>query len=219
MKINDHDFKEYHASVVRFAPVSMEFTQDILFSEYSYYPIMGGKSMKPQPRELVIDFTSEEDISDFSAEAQKECILDLDDGYRYHCYPSSFGKISEEAYGAYTGVYAFYTLKQKPLVAEILMNSILNQGNIETNMIYEITSEKAIDELCVGEIRILNLSANKTLIIDGIDKRIYYQDAPNVSAFDDVIISRFPVLSEGLNEIKKSDSNVQVIVKYYPTFM
>lgn len=219
MKINNREFQEFHASVVRFSPVSMEFSQEILFSEYSYYPIMGEKSMKPQQRELVIDFTSEEDISNFSAEAQKECILDLDDGYRYHCYPSTFGKISEEAYGAYTGTYAFYTLKQKPLVTEVLTNSIVNQGNIETNLIYEITSEKAVDDFQIGDIRIMNLPANKTIIIDGIDKRIYYQDIPDVSAFDSVVLSRFPVLSEGINEITKSDPDVQVIVKYYPTFM
>lgn len=219
MRINNHDFKEYHASVVRFSPVSMEFSQEILFSEYSYYPIMGGKSMKPQQRELVIDFTSEEDISNFSAEAQKECILDLDDGYRYHCYPITFGKISEEAYGAYTGNYAFYTLKQKPMVIETLTDAILNQGNIETNMIYEITSEKAVNEFHIGDLQVVDLPADKTLIIDGIDKRIYYQDAPDVSAFDSVVLLRFPVLTTGLNELTKSDPDVQVIVKYYPTFM
>lgn len=219
MKINNHDFKEFHASVVKFSPVSMEYTQNILFSEYSYYPILTGKSMKPQQRELVIDFTSEEDISNFSAEVQKESILDLDDGYLYHCYPASFGKISEEAYGTYTGNYAFYTLKQKPLVSESLIDSILNQGNIETNLIYEITSEKAVDDIYVGDIHIVNLPAEKTLVIDGIDKRIYYQDTPDISAFDSVLMKRFPVLSAGINEFAKSDPDIQVVVKYYPTFM
>ncbi len=219
MKINDHNFTEFRASVVRFSPVSMEFTQDILFGGNSYYPIMGEKSLKPQQRELVIDFTREEDISNFSAEAQKECVLDLDDGYRYHCYPSTYGKISEEAYGAYTGIYMFYTLKQKPLITENLNDSIMNQGNIETNMIYEITSKQAIDDFYVGDIHVMSLPADKTLIIDGIDKRIYYQDTPDVSAFDSVMISRFPMLKAGLNEITKSDPSVQVVVKYYPTFM
>lgn len=217
MKLNNKDIKYFfHGDVSSFANVTMEIENDIFLPDGSYQPIVMSRTIRPQGRELIVDFKDEEDMSNFAMELLKPCVLDLDDGYEYECYLESKAE-SEEAFGAYTGTYTLHVIKHKPMVI-LQQDSFIVNGNYECGCIYEITSLETLAEFSIDGYTIHNLKANEPFIIDGIKKLIYYKNKPDISAFDDVDIWKFPKLQPGTHQIVKSNPDVQVTIKYYPVF-
>ena len=69
MKVNDIDIKEtFNADIVSFNMSVMQIENNIIEMDSSYRVVLGQQQMKPQKRKLVIDFYSEDDISNFTAE-------------------------------------------------------------------------------------------------------------------------------------------------------
>ena len=93
-------------------------------------------------------------------------------------------------------------------------------GNTYGGCIYKITSSRNISNFKINDYTISELEANRTFIIDGIDKLIYYQDDKKTSMFDEVKnLIKFPVINPGENEIILSDENVVFELQYYPMYL
>lgn len=218
MLLSIKDIKnKYHGDIISFAHTTMDIEDAVFLPDGSYQPIMRSRTIRPQTRELLIDFHDEKGMSDFMAAILEPFVLDLDDGYVYECYLKDKSE-SEEAYGAYTGSYTFSVLKKK-VMRTVNEDSFFVQGNYSCNCRYEITSPRNMDTFMIDGYVIHNLQANRTFIIDGVKKLVYYVDTPDISAFDDIELLSFPKLAIGLHTIEKSDSDVQVRVVYEPLFM
>lgn len=219
MRINNKEIKDFRASIVSFDMNTLGIENNIMLLESSYLPVLREQKLSAQERVLIIDFINQDDISDFTVECCRESILDIDDGYEYVCYLKASPTIQTDGLKAYTVSYPMYVIKRKSMISEILGESVYVQGNVKTNCIYEITSQQDTDVFSIDSFVVKNLKANDALIIDGINKLIYRLSAPALSAFDDVELISFPNLEPGIHRFIKSDENVQVILKYYPTYM
>lgn len=217
MKLNNKDIKTmYHGDVSSFANVTMEIENNIFLPDGSYQPIMMSKTIRPQTRDLIVDFKKEEDMSNFAIELLNPFILDLEDGYEYECYLVGKSE-SEEAYGSYSGTYTLQVIKHKPMVI-VQKDTFVVNGNYECGCVYEITSLETLEQFTIDGYTIRNLKANEPFILDGIKKLIYYKNTPDLSSFDDVDLWKFPKLQPGIHEVKKSNPDIQVMIKYYPVF-
>lgn len=220
MNINGKSFLEsFRANVVSFVPTTMRINNNIFESDASYLPIQGEQQLRAQERELIVDFTSEEDISNMTVEFQNESTIDIDDGYIYRVWLKENPSISEEAYGFYTVSYHLFVIKQKPMQTISNYKDFTIIGNITTGVILEISATENLDSVKVGDYAIRDLKADDTLIIDGINMLVYYNKTPNISAFDDIDLMHFPKLSPGKQSIDCSSDKVSVVIKYYPTYM
>lgn len=220
MKVNSKDIKkEFNADVVSFSPSTMQIDNNIITMDSSYGINLGVQQLKPQIRKLVLDFYNEDDISNFTAEISSSFVLDIEDGYIYWCYTKSEPKIDEDMYESYTYGVDVYAIKQKNIVTETVTSTIDIQGNVYTEAIIELTSKNKLTSFTINEITIVDLKANDTLVIDGIHKKVFYTSDPDVSAFDETNLVSFPKFNPGVNDITVSDTGVEVVIKYYPTYM
>lgn len=221
MKVNNLDIKNnFNADVVKFEPSIMEIENNIIEMDSSYNVLLGIQQLKPQIRTLIMDFYNEDDISNFTAEISSSFRLDIDDGYIYRCFVRSTPSITQEGICAFTYKVNVYALKRKEL-RTIHFNGnavITNIGNCISDAVVKLSSNNAIECFVINDIT-CNLSANDTLIIDGIDKKIYYESNPEISAFDSVSMVSFPKLKRGENDIMVSDDSVDITLSYYPVFM
>lgn len=221
MKVNDIDIKEnFNGDVVSFSPASMQIENNIVLMDSSYNAVLGEQQLKPQERTLVIDFYKEDDISNFISEISSSFILDIEDGYIYQCFTKDTPGIEQEGVQSFTFSLNVYVLKRKLLqmISFKGNKTIANLGNCMSEAIFKLSSTSAIADFKINDIT-CELKANDPLIIDGIDKKVYYESNPDVSAFDSTNIVVFPKLQKGENDITVSDSSVDVTVSYYPTFM
>lgn len=215
MKINNIDISEFNAQVVNFDASSLSIDNSINLIEGSITPIMGKQLLNASERVLIVDFVNEEDIGNFIVEISSFSLLNLDDGYQYKCYLIDTPSIVRDGYNAYTVSFNLYVLKQKEMQEVGFL--FVNAGQVETEAIYEISSQEELSNVLVGEYIIKTLRANDVLVIDGIDKLIYYKSNPNISVIDDIEIYSFPKVKKRRNDIKMSEG-VELVVKYYPTY-
>ncbi len=220
MKINNKDIKNtFNADVVSFSPSTMQIENNIVTMDSSYNVNLGTQQLKPQIRTLVLDFHNEDDMSNFTSEISSSFVLDIEDSYIYWCYVKDTPAISEDMYEAYTYSVNVYATKQRDMITETVTNEVNIKGNIYCEAVIELTSTKKLETYTINEITVKNLKANDTLVIDGIEKKVFYASDPDTSVFDDTDIFSFPKLYPGVNDITVSDSSVAVVIKYYPTYM
>lgn len=220
MKVNNKDIKKtFNADVVSFSPSTMQINNNLVTMDSSYSVNLGVQQLKPQTRKLILDFYNEDDMSDFTAEISSSFVLDIDDGYTYWCHTKDSPDISEDMYESYTYSVSVYTIKQKDIVIETVSNTINIQGNIYTEAVIELTSKNELASYTINGITVNKLKADDTFVIDGIDKKVFYSSNPDISVFDDTDLVSFPKFYPGENGIAVSDANVEVVIKYYPTYM
>lgn len=220
MKINNKDIKNtFNADVVSFSPSTMQIENNIVTMDSSYNVNLGTQQLKPQIRTLVLDFHNEDDMSNFTSEISSSFVLDIEDSYIYGCYVKDTPAISEDMYEAYTYSVNVYATKQRDMITETVTNEVNIKGNIYCEAVIELTSTKKLETYTINEITVKNLKANDTLVIDGIEKKVFYASDPDTSVFDDTDIFSFPKLYPGVNDITVSDNSVAVVIKYYPTYM
>lgn len=220
MKINNKELNQYNVQGIYMSWTGlMNINTNMFAPDSSYLPVMGTLQLSAQSRTLIVDFINEEDVSNFTSELCNESLLDIDDGYEYLIWLNGTPEITQDGYGAYTVSYPLLVIKRKSLITKTLSNNkIVIEGNIQAEIRMKITSTKVIKDLIVDSYKIPSMKAD-TLIIDGIDKKVYYKSNPDVSAFDDVEMTEFPKLKSGENVINISDSTVTVVIEYYPIFM
>lgn len=219
MNINGKDFKQYNASVVSFNTKTLGIENNILISESNLIPLLGEQKLTAQERDLVIDFISEDDISNFTVECCKESVVYLDDGYRYLCYLNSTPDIQTDGYQAFTATYPMLVIKQKDLMTVNPSKSFIVQGNVNCGCIYEISASVNVSNIVVDGYKIKSIKAGDTFVIDGIDKLIYCKSDPSTSTFDDVDLTSFPKLLPGKHDFTCNSDKVTTVIKYYPIFM
>lgn len=219
MKINNKNIAEYQASIVSFDVSTLGIDNNIMLLESGYYPVLREQKLTAQERELVMDFTREEDISNFTVECMKKCLLDLDDGYEYVCYLKAAPGITTEGIQAFTVSYPMYVIKRKPMVSIAAQGEVTILGNVWTPCVFEITATQDVAVFTLNELTIKKLKANETFVIDGIQKLIYRAVTPDVSAFDDTDLTMFPKVIPGNMIFHGSNQLVSVVCKYYPTYL
>lgn len=106
------------------------------------------------------------------------------------------------------------------------MNRITNktinvQGNLETPAIVEITPTTALADITLegladDPIIIKNLTANKTVILDGELQKV---TVDGVNKYGDTDMWDFPRLKPGANTIKISKNNCDIKIKYKPRYI
>lgn len=220
MKINNKDIKKtFNADVVSFSPSTLQVENNLILMDSSYGINLGTQQLKPQIRTLILDFYNEDDMSNFTAEISSSFVLDIDDSYIYWCYLKDTPVIKEDMYESYTYSANVYVIKQKEMSIVSVTDEVDIKGNTYAEAIIELSSRKQIETYTINEITINNLKANDILVIDGIDKLVFYASNPDISVFDDTNIVSFPRFKPGINEITVSDNSVNVVIKYYPTYM
>lgn len=219
MKLNDTDLDILNIKVVSFSPTTLDIENNLILPENNYNVILGKQLLGPQRRNLILHFTQEDDISTITSLVKGYFTLDLDDGYIYKCWAQKQPFISEEAYQYYTYNLDVYCLKQQSMITKTDVLDFVVYGNIYAEAIVKLTSAALVSSLTFNDMTITDLAAGDTLVIDGIDKVVYYESDPDTSVFDSVDMIDFPKLEPGLNNMTISDETVSFTVSYYPTFM
>lgn len=218
MKINDKDIKAYfHGDVCRFNDTTMEIENETFLPYGSYLPIIQSTSIKPQVKELVIDFINAEDMSDFAAEIVTPCVIDMEDGYFYECVLTGKQE-TQDGIQAYSATYTFQVMKRKAMVVETQENFFV-EGNCVCGCIYEIKALEEMRDVIVDAIVLHDMKKDQTIIVDGIHKLIYDVTTPDVSAFDQSELTSFPKLKPGSHQVVKNNEHIVMVIKYYPVFM
>lgn len=212
MKINNVLIKGIFMS---FKYASSEITSNILNVGLSHIDM--GIEITPSIRQLEISFENKKDISDFISIIRKPFILDIEDGFFYDCIIYSTPTIT--MYTENLGIVnvLLSTICKGDLITENKLDFFV-LGNYKCECVIEITSKVDIEEFLINEYCIKNLKSQKTFVIDGIKKLVYYKETPDVSAYDDTNIKSFPKLEIGENNISLSHS-IDLKISYYPVYL
>lgn len=118
-----------------------------------------------------------------------------------------------------------FVIAEKSEVTEV-MSRITNKtinvtGNSETPAIVEITPTTALADITLegladDPIRIENLTANKTVILDGELQKV---TVDGVNKYGDTDMWDFPRLKPGSNTIKVDKNNCDIKIKYKPRYI
>lgn len=138
-------------------------------------------------------------------------------------------EIEEENYDVLENKYmavlkvALYCHKKYGEKVEIVgdkKTTIMLEGSVETPCVLELTAGRDIDEINItgleDDIKLYNLTKDKKIIIDG-EKRTVTGDGEN--KFLDYNSWGFPKLKPGINEIEIDSSDVEIIIRYSPSWI
>lgn len=218
MLINNKSFETLEAVFISFTYACPEITSNILSNGLSQIDM--GMDVNPSLRILQLAFESEMAMSDFMAETAKQfTIYDDEADLYYDCILNTTPQIQHLGNLKFLVDYTVSCICHGSLktVKELLFDA---DGNTYSGCIYKITSSADISDFKINDYTISNLEANRTFIIDGIDKLVYYQDDITLSMFDEVKnLIKFPVVTPGENEIVISDESVDFELQYYPMYM
>lgn len=212
MKINNVLTKGIFMS---FKYTSSEITSNILNVGLNHIDM--GVEITPSIRQLEISFENKKDISDFISIITKPFTLDIEDGFFYDCIIYSTPTITMYTENLGTVSVLLSTICKGNLITESKLNFFV-LGNYMCECVIEITSEVDIEEFMINEYCIRNLKAQKTFVIDGMKKLVYYKETPDVSTYDDTNIKSFPKLEIGENNISISHQ-IDLKISYYPIYL
>lgn len=218
MLINNKNFETLNAVFIGFTYTAPEISSNILSNGLDQIDM--GMDVNPSLRVLQLAFESDLAMSDFMAEIVKQFTLyDEDTDLYYDCILNTTPQIQHLGNLKYLADYTVSCVCHGTLktVKKLLFDA---DGNTYGGCIYKITASRNIINFKINDYTISKLEANRTFIIDGMDKLVYYQDDKTISMFDEVQnLNRFPVVTPGENEIILSDENVVFELQYYPRYM
>lgn len=191
----------------------------------SIMPIFSSPTFKPKSMKLIAEFSSKLDISNFMAEilGHSKNLIDVDDGYLYHCYFSGSSTPSSEYWNnCYRVEFEFLVIQTGILIQKSLpkvANLVINKGNYKSECTYVIKARQDLSSFTIGNVLIRNIKAGDKVIIDGMMKKVYSQRERN--KYGDCIFydNTFPCLQPGQNMINRDDGDVEVLVFYYPVYI
>lgn len=223
MKINEKNISYYNMQIQSFTYQPLSINRELFTGDRSLTVITGQWNIKPKEMTLIADFQSMADISLFIADLMlhDENIIDMEDGYIYHCYLKEIEEAVEvPAKNWYTLTVAFKVIQTEPL-RHVVFNgktSVFIGGTWQTSIRFRIVSSLDIASFTIAGHVIKNLKANKEFILDGIDKMITCQGK---NCFGDVILANnhFPSLTPGWHDIETNNTKVKVTLEYYPMFV
>lgn len=222
MQLNGKNLYDvFHMRVKSFTFQPLHIEGNYMQQEGTIWPIQSTPIVSAKPMVIEADFRTAIDISNFIAEIyhNDHNILDMDDGFLYHCSLEGVDQCVDESWTGWYHVSLDLKVVQTGNLIKASSDSFDVKGNFETECRYEILSTNPLNTFTVDDYTVKGLEANRKFILDGIEKKIYYEDEPYISKFDDTDIVAFPKLNPGIHNIVKSNSSVKITIVYYPTFM
>mgnify|MGYP000031316965 CR=1 FL=1 len=103
MRINNKRMERFHMRVNSFTYQPYAVEREVFQPERSLRPVLGKRVLTPKSMQLIAEFRSKKDISDFLAELlnHEENMIDIEDGFKYRCYLS---KLSQPVEGILAGL-------------------------------------------------------------------------------------------------------------------
>lgn len=156
-------------------------------------------------------------ISKFAAFCMDKVEICLPDEFYYTSILTAIGTPEKTLWNMFDVQFTFTAIQHLPLeTIEIYDTTIIYvDGTAAADCIMEISSQSDLSNFVMNDIRIDKITANKSFIIDGLEKSVL-QDG--INAIGSTSLVSFPVLSPGKNLITLSEP-ANVIIKYYPTFL
>lgn len=222
MRLNRYDIQKYfHAEVCSFSYQPLMSSSEFFFPDVSIQSLRFENILKPQERDLEMEFWCEKDISRFAAEliSHDVNVLDLEDGFIYDVVYKGGSKVATQIWNNYYSVtFPVYVIQKGPLVRTELKrksNFLRILGTWEAPYKISITPNKDIKELQINDILVKNLKQDVTFVIDGIHKLV---EADGANRFVDTNIKKFPSFPPGDHIIELSEMT-DVVIEYYPIYM
>ncbi len=114
--------------------------------------------------------------------------------------------------------YNFKAVKrgiEKSIPLNNLSNVITIEGTAMADATYEVTPKSDLIDFTINDVILKNLTANKTVIVDGLNKTV---TVDGVNKFKDTDFLSFPKFKPGSHTISLNRTNVTVIMKYHPRY-
>lgn len=229
MLIDNTNIKIFNAALMEknIQPSSIELDGEYLWLSKSLSPIFPKQKFKFTSIEikLYLKGESESDVKNkvgLLIDKCKECNLNFEDDFYYKSF--LINSNTENTLRNYTRKLnlSFIGYSYKKEITEV-MSKITNKtinvaGNLETPAIVEITpttvlADVTLEGLADDPIRIENLTANKTVILDGELQKV---TVDGVNKYGDTDMWDFPRLKPGSNTIKVNKNNCDIKIKYKP---
>ena len=176
--------------------------------------------IKPQIRSLIVTFTTEQDISRFSALiASYPLKLDTEDGFVYECLLTTTPLVEHLGRDYYTVTYVLSCIKKghrqkiKLMYPDININVL---GTQPTAPIITIIPKQNISSVVVNGTTIRNLKKSQIIIINNADKLI---EENGKNKFSDCDLKQFQQLMPGKQNITISSSLIDCTLEYDPIYI
>lgn len=232
MLIDNINIKIFNAVLMEknIQPSSIELDGEYLWLSKSLSPIFPKQKFKFISIEIKLYIKGESE-SDVKAKVGllidkcKECNLKFEDDFYYKSFlinsntENTLRKDTKKLNLSFIG----YSYKEEvtEVMSKIITKTINVQGNLEAPAIVEIapTTELAdvtLEGLADDPIIIKNLTANKTVILDGELQKV---TVDGVNKYGDTDMWNFPRLKPGVNTIKVDKNNCDIKIKYKPRYI
>lgn len=229
MTINNIDLKSYHARLVDSNAGGTAVQNTYFLGRKSSRPVITDQTIGERSLEVTIEVEGEtrrnltSNISDLTNALNNGLVdLYLPDGYYYFSVLKSVDDPDYYLPIRADVTYSFDAIRHGPFNQEEITvmglessSTIKITGNLETEVIYTITPTVKMEQITVAGITIKNITADKVIVIDGINKRI---TEDGVNKFADCDLVSFPRLFPGVNTVAFAAEGCAISVGYYPIF-
>lgn len=232
MLINSININKFNAVLMEknIQPSLIELDGEYLWLQKSLSPIFPKHKFKFVSIEvkLYIKGISESDIKTKIGtiiDKSMECSLSFEDDFYYKSFLISSNTENTLKKETKKLILNFIAYSYKQEITET-MNRVTNKtinvpGNLEAPAIVEITPSISIIDITLegladDPIVIKNVSANKTVILDGELQKV---TVDGVNKYGDTDMWDFPRLKPGANTIKVDKSNCDIKIKYKPRYI
>ena len=218
MRINNRDITDLNATLNGFTYESSAVEREILNNGMGH--ILLSSTIKPQNRSLIVTFTSEQDISRFSALiASYPLEIDTEDGFIYDCLLTTTPLVEHLGCDYYTVTYNLSCIKKGhrqrfKVVFPCVNINIL--GNQPTPPIITIIPKQNADAVTICGFTVRNLRKDCAVIIDSIDKLV---EENGQNKFNDCDLKQFYRLMPGVRELTISSAQAGAVIEYDPIYM
>lgn len=225
MRINNKPMDMFHMRINSFTYQPFVMERKVFQPERSLRPILGKLAIAAKNMQLIAEFRSKLDISNFMAElmSHEENLIDIEDGYRYRCYLSKISNpINEYWQGWYRLTLPLTVIQEgsrRKATLKKAENFIQIAGNWETECLFEITPKKNMDSFTIDGHIIRRLYANRTVYLDGELKKVYTETEPNKYPDCTLKGKLFPRLKPGTQIIRMSNTDAKVVLRYTPVYV
>lgn len=218
MRINNRDITDLNATLNGFTYESSAVEREILNNGIGH--ILLSSTVKPQIRSLIVTFTSEQDISRFSALiASYPLEIDTEDGFIYDCLLTTTPLVEHLGCDYYTVTYTLSCIKKGhrqrfKVVFPCVNINIL--GNQPTPPVITIIPKQNVDVVTICGITVHNLKKDCAVIIDSINKLV---EENGQNKFNDCDLKQFYRLMPGVRELTISSAQAEAVIEYDPIYM
>lgn len=214
-------FSQYNAQLVSYAIGAVQTSAGYVAPSRSYRPVGLERNYMVRPIAISCEFMGEDlrdttrQISEFVAAMQSNCDILLPDGFYYYCELSEIGEPIMQGNFIQTVSFSFCGYRHGALQSKTITatTTVSVAGNLPAECRYTITPSSSMVK--VAGITVTGCSSSKTVIIDGIDKKI---TNGGKNCFADSDLTDFPKLQPGSNQISISGAS-KVIVEFYPVWL